>query len=218
MGAFRVPLHPHRRRSSSLGTFFSWRLRRDFQPHAANPQPSPPPPSSFFSPPTLGLRIFAPVLTSQQLARAPAQIAPASPQLKVQPPAPASTYTAPTSCHSSTASSVRVRQHPERLLAALRYRPLQPNGSFQPHTPTVCPVDDAIHILNGRSSNLWYGSFFPDAPPIFEDDLSLQLLWSGDRRVFLWTEPGHVPKLRSRSYVIAASGGKEILSNQPNPF
>ena len=34
---------------------------------------------------------------------------------------------------------------------------------------------EPIHILNGRSSNLWYGSFFPDAPRIFEDDLSLNL-------------------------------------------
>ena len=25
-----------------------------------------------------------------------------------------------------------------------------------------------VHIVEGRSSNLWYGSFFPDAPRIFE--------------------------------------------------
>ena len=36
-----------------------------------------------------------------------------------------------------------------------------------------------MHILNGRSSNLWYGSFFPDAPPIFEDNVSLSLKWTG---------------------------------------
>lgn len=77
---------------------------------------------------------------------------------------------------------------------------------------------DDLHLLNGRSSNLWYGSFFPDAPHIFEDDISIQLLWTGDRRVFLWTEPNHVPKLPGAAYLIAESGGKEILSNQPNPF
>ena len=38
---------------------------------------------------------------------------------------------------------------------------------------------DDEHILNGRSSNLWYGSFFRDAPPIFETDLTLPVLWDG---------------------------------------
>ena len=36
-----------------------------------------------------------------------------------------------------------------------------------------------LHIFEGRSSNLWYGSFFPDAPQIFEDEASLRLKWSG---------------------------------------
>ncbi len=74
-----------------------------------------------------------------------------------------------------------------------------------------------LHILNGRSSNLWYGSFFPDAPPIFETDTTLGLDWTSRRRVFLWTEPDHVPPLPGPSFLVAASGGKEILSNQPNP-
>jgi 4-amino-4-deoxy-L-arabinose transferase-like glycosyltransferase len=76
-----------------------------------------------------------------------------------------------------------------------------------------------IHIFEGRSSNLWYGSFFPDAPPIFEDSVTLSLKWTDRRRVFLWqdlSEP--VPALPGRTYFIAQSGGKEILSNQPNPY
>jgi len=75
-----------------------------------------------------------------------------------------------------------------------------------------------LHILNGRSSNLWYGSFFSDAPPIFEDELSLGLKWTEPRRIFLWTELDHVPKLPGKTYFIAQSGGKEILSNQPNSY
>jgi 4-amino-4-deoxy-L-arabinose transferase-like glycosyltransferase len=76
-----------------------------------------------------------------------------------------------------------------------------------------------IHIFEGRSSNLWYGSFFPDAPPIFEDAVSMKLKWTGSKRVFLWqdlSEP--LPDLRGRTFFIAQSGGKEILSNQPNPY
>ena len=72
-----------------------------------------------------------------------------------------------------------------------------------------------VHILNGRSSNLWYGSFFSDAPPIFETDITLPVLWTGRRRVFLWTEPDALPrKLGGPAFLIAEKGGKEILSNQ----
>ena len=85
-------------------------------------------------------------------------------------------------------------------------------GTFSTVSPTAPP----IHILNGRSSNLWYGSFFTDAPPIFEDDASLAKKWASGQRVFLWTEVNDVPPLPAGSvFVIAVSGGKEILSNQP---
>jgi len=76
-----------------------------------------------------------------------------------------------------------------------------------------------LHILDGRSSNLWYGSFFPDAPPIFEDALSLKTRWLEPRRIFLWqnlSEP--LPSLPGKAFFIAESGGKEIISNQPNPY
>jgi 4-amino-4-deoxy-L-arabinose transferase-like glycosyltransferase len=76
-----------------------------------------------------------------------------------------------------------------------------------------------LHILNGRSSNLWYGSFFPDAPHIFEDNFSLNLMWNEPRRIFLWQDLNDpVPSLPGKTYFIAQSGGKEILSNQPNPY
>ncbi|MBN9615479.1 MAG: phospholipid carrier-dependent glycosyltransferase [Acidobacteriales bacterium] len=76
-----------------------------------------------------------------------------------------------------------------------------------------------IHILDGRSSNLWYGSFFPDAPPIFEDAESLRLQWTGVRRIFLWQSLDQpLPALPGKTFFIAQSGGKEIVSNQPNPY
>ncbi|WP_433967331.1 hypothetical protein [Tunturiibacter gelidiferens] len=76
-----------------------------------------------------------------------------------------------------------------------------------------------LHILDGRSSNLWYGSFFPDAPPIFEDALSLKLRWLEPRRIFLWQDLSQpLPILPGKIHFIAQSGGKEILSNQPNPY
>jgi hypothetical protein len=86
-----------------------------------------------------------------------------------------------------------------------------------------------IHILTdaehdgtanyGRSSNLWYGSFFPDAPAIFETAQSFAAKWRGPQRIFLWQdlagEPSPLPASLSPVYVIARSGGKEIVSNQP---
>jgi hypothetical protein len=72
-----------------------------------------------------------------------------------------------------------------------------------------------VRILDGRSSNLWYGSFFRDAPQIFDDDASFRRLWSGQQRIFLWTPMDQVPALPGPAYAIAQSGGKEILSNRP---
>ena len=81
-------------------------------------------------------------------------------------------------------------------------------------------IRDRIHILEGRSSNLWYGSFFPDAPNIFETAQSLAKRWAGPQRIFLWQDlgdqPSPLPALPAPVYVIARSGGKEIVSNQPN--
>ena len=80
---------------------------------------------------------------------------------------------------------------------------------------------DNIHILEGRSSNLWYGSFFPDAPPIFETPASIAKKWPGPQRIFLWQSltdpPNTLPTLPAPVYILIKSGGKEIVSNQPNP-
>ena len=80
-----------------------------------------------------------------------------------------------------------------------------------------------IHILEGRSSNLWYGSFFPDAPRIFETPESIASKWNHPQRIFLWQSlansdapPNQLPALPGPVYVLVKSGGKEIISNQPN--
>jgi 4-amino-4-deoxy-L-arabinose transferase-like glycosyltransferase len=77
-----------------------------------------------------------------------------------------------------------------------------------------------VLIFNGRSANLWYGSFFPDAPHRFEDTESFRRLWEGPNRVYLWTEEETRAKavegLDSRTiHVLARGGGKLILTNRP---
>jgi 4-amino-4-deoxy-L-arabinose transferase-like glycosyltransferase len=74
-----------------------------------------------------------------------------------------------------------------------------------------------IHVVNTRTEgDLAYGSLFPDAPAIFEDDASLEALWKGPRRVFLWVEEDKIPPYirQSGSYHLARSGGKLILMNR----
>ena len=73
-----------------------------------------------------------------------------------------------------------------------------------------------IHILHGHSANLWYGSFFTDAPNIWEDDLTLRARWVTTQRIYLWTAPDKMPYLPVKPYLLKESGGKMIVSNQPN--
>ncbi len=78
---------------------------------------------------------------------------------------------------------------------------------------------DDLHIVEGRSSNLWYGSFFPDSPRIFETRASIVAKWSGPQRIFLWEDLSDPKRpaldLPGAAYRIAESGGKRIVSNRP---
>ena len=89
------------------------------------------------------------------------------------------------------------------------------NGEYEAGSTLGFYLRRQVRILNGRSSDLWYGSQFHDAPGIFDDDASFRELWSGPKRIFLWTPKDRVPVLPAPAYTIAQSGGKEILSNQP---
>lgn len=71
--------------------------------------------------------------------------------------------------------------------------------------------------LHTPGGNMWYGSQFPDAPPVFETEASFVAMWNGSKRVFLWTDQDNPPALKGlTSYVIAQRGGKTIYSNRPN--
>jgi len=82
---------------------------------------------------------------------------------------------------------------------------------------TAAPAPNTL-LVNGRVNGPWFGSFWPDAPPIFLDDAGLHRLWAGPHRVFLLT---YHPTQRStdlRPYGpvedFAHSGGKTVLSNR----
>jgi len=96
------------------------------------------------------------------------------------------------------------------------------NGEYEGGSTLNYYTGHQVRILNGRSANLWYGSFFPDAPQIFDDTPAFQRLWRGPNRVFLWTETEKKDEalngIGSNSvFVLSQFGGKMVLTNRPLP-
>jgi len=76
------------------------------------------------------------------------------------------------------------------------------------------------HVLNNNTAILWYGSLFPDAPPVHVDHVWLAQHWKGPERVFLWTEKRYRGRAllgipRQQVWEFASSGDKVILTNRP---
>ena len=73
-------------------------------------------------------------------------------------------------------------------------------------------------IYKGRINGLWFGSLFPDAPPIFlEDDAELADLWTRPNRVYFVTGDEKKKDFLEKIgpvYVLAESGGKFVLTNR----
>jgi 4-amino-4-deoxy-L-arabinose transferase-like glycosyltransferase len=78
---------------------------------------------------------------------------------------------------------------------------------------------ESVHLVNGRINGPWFGSFWPNSPQVFETDASLDRLWAGPRRIFLFTyhPDTRAPDLARFGPVhsLASAGGKSILTNQP---
>jgi len=94
------------------------------------------------------------------------------------------------------------------------------NGKYELGSTLNYYTGIQVHVLNGRDGNLWFGSFFPGEPHVFEDDESFARLWNGSRRVFLFTEDYSKDRAlaaidQSKVYVFVRQGGKVVLTNQP---
>ncbi len=92
------------------------------------------------------------------------------------------------------------------------------DGELTSGSTLIFYTQQEIHLINGRVNGLWYGSFWPDAPPIFETESSLRQLWASPRRIFLFT---YSPRARIRDltpigpvHTLAATGGKTVLTNR----
>jgi hypothetical protein len=75
-----------------------------------------------------------------------------------------------------------------------------------------------IDLVEGRTTSMWFGSTFADAPKIYLSDADLQQDWAGRGRVFLFVPPHQkatVDGLLPKTYVVAELSGKYVYSNQP---
>ena len=81
---------------------------------------------------------------------------------------------------------------------------------FYLHTP--------IKLVEGRTTSMWFGSTFADAPQIYLTNADLQREWSGNCRIFLFV-PAHlrakVDSLLPNRIVVAEQSGKSVYSNRP---
>jgi 4-amino-4-deoxy-L-arabinose transferase-like glycosyltransferase len=111
---------------------------------------------------------------------------------------------------------------------------IEDNGDYEAASSVNFYTRHQIRILNGRCNNIWYGSKFPDAPLIFDDDASFEKLWRGGQTVFLLTDAKaspankltdecpqkeHLPDYvaKDSACVLAKWGGKLVLTNEPKP-
>jgi hypothetical protein len=75
-----------------------------------------------------------------------------------------------------------------------------------------------IDLVEGRTTSMWFGSTFADAPKIYLTDADLQRDWAGSGRVFLFVPPqlkAKVDGLLPAKFVVAELSGKCVYSNQP---
>jgi len=75
-----------------------------------------------------------------------------------------------------------------------------------------------IELVEGRTTSMWFGSTYPDAPKIYLTDADLLRDWMGAGRIFLFVpayEKGKVDSLLPSKYVVAEISGKSVYSNRP---
>jgi hypothetical protein len=91
------------------------------------------------------------------------------------------------------------------------------DGELTSGSTLIFYTGQQAHLINGRVNGLWFGSFWPDAPPIFEAEDGLRQLWASPRRIFLFT---YDPTTRTKDltpygavHTLATAGGKTVLIN-----
>jgi hypothetical protein len=97
------------------------------------------------------------------------------------------------------------------------------NRHYYPFSSVIFYTNRRALLLNGRINNLIYGSYAPGAPDVFIDDARFQQFWTSPERSYLVAPDQLLPHLRElvpekELIVVAGSGGKVLLTNQPLPL
>jgi 4-amino-4-deoxy-L-arabinose transferase-like glycosyltransferase len=116
---------------------------------------------------------------------------------------------------SSKSLALAIKKEIQPGQAIVLYRNYESGASITFYT------GERVHIVDGRSADLWFGSLFPDVPPVFEDQDSLVRLWNGPERIYLFTEDSFVDEALKgidpkTVHVFARSGGKVVFTNRLN--
>jgi 4-amino-4-deoxy-L-arabinose transferase-like glycosyltransferase len=95
--------------------------------------------------------------------------------------------------------------------------PVLIDGELTSGSSLLFYLDNPVLLVNGRVNGPWFGSFWPDARPIFLDDSDLMREWHTRYSLYLLTyhPEQRIPELCKVGPVVqlATSGGKTILRN-----
>jgi len=76
-----------------------------------------------------------------------------------------------------------------------------------------------IYLVNGRTTSMWFGSTYADAPRIYLEDSDLLRSWASSSRIFLFVpqyEKARVDSLLPQAkFIVGESSGKIVYSNRP---
>ena len=94
------------------------------------------------------------------------------------------------------------------------------DGAYYPFASVFFYADRDGLLWNGRMTNLEYGSYAPDAPPVFIDGARAKTLWNSPQRWYLLAPQENLPRLigvlgEANFRTLLKSGGKALYTNQP---
>lgn len=96
------------------------------------------------------------------------------------------------------------------------------DGAYYPYSSILFYANRPALLLNGRITNLEYGSYAPGAPSVFIQDSDLARLWNQSELRYLIAERARLAELGSlmgsaNIHILAESGGKVLVSNHSYP-
>jgi 4-amino-4-deoxy-L-arabinose transferase-like glycosyltransferase len=108
------------------------------------------------------------------------------------------------------AQKIAAQEHPGDSVMIYGDQAFGSSLLFYLHTP--------IKLVEGRTTSMWFGSTFADAPQIYLTNADLQRAWAGNNRIFLFV-PSHlkakVDSLLPNRVVVREESGKYVYSNRP---